>query len=129
MKKGSSLLLVAFASVVAGGLSVSLLHAEATGKPPAFYVADFELTDPEGIKPYSAGVESTFAPFGGRFIVRGGPLVRLEGDAQSGDLSSSPSKAWRRLNPGTISPAYKELRPHRQRSGRTQAFIVEGATN
>lgn len=29
---------------------------------PAIYVADFEVTDMEGIKPYSAQVESTFTP-------------------------------------------------------------------
>ena len=37
---------------------------------PAYYVADFELSDGEAIKPYSADVESTFKPFGGRFIVK-----------------------------------------------------------
>ena len=52
-----------------------------TAPPPAsaIYVAEFEVTDMDGIKPYSAHVESTFAPFGGRFIVRGGRLVSQEG--------------------------------------------------
>src|SRR3954471_2381773 len=56
-------------------------QAQSVATPKAYYVAEFALTDPEGIKPYSAGVAATFKPFGGGFIVRGGKIVGLEGPA------------------------------------------------
>jgi hypothetical protein len=44
------------------------------------------VTDREAIKPYSANVESTFKPFGGRFIVCGADPVPLEGRSPKGRL-------------------------------------------
>lgn len=45
----------------------------------AYYISEFELKDPAGIRPYSEAVESTFRPFGGRYVVRGGRVSALEG--------------------------------------------------
>ncbi|KML67743.1 DUF1330 domain-containing protein [Pectobacterium peruviense] len=38
--------------------------ASALAATPAYYIAEFQATDREAIKPYSAQVESTFRPFG-----------------------------------------------------------------
>jgi uncharacterized protein (DUF1330 family) len=92
----------------------------------AYYIADFELTDAEAIKPYSAKVESTFKPFGGRFIVRGGDPVPLEGRSPKGRLvviefdSIEKAQAWYN------SAAYAELRPIRQKAGHSNIYIVQG---
>ncbi|WP_436873426.1 DUF1330 domain-containing protein [Kosakonia sacchari] len=51
---------------------------------PAYYIAEFQATDREAIKPYSTQVESTFRPFGGRFIVRGGEPDVKEGAGAQG---------------------------------------------
>lgn len=96
------------------------------GGAPAYYIADFKVTDREGIKPYSAAVEGTFKPFGGRFIVRGADPIPLEGEAPKGRLvviafdSLEKAKAW------YISAAYKALRPMRQKSGVSNIYILEG---
>jgi uncharacterized protein (DUF1330 family) len=97
-------------------------------KPGAYYVSEFELTDAEGIRPYSLAVESTFTPFGGRYVVRGGKLASLEGDATKRVVmiafpSLDQAQAWYE------SAAYAAIRPIRQRSARTKAFIVEGLPN
>jgi len=60
-----------FKTVVATLFTLSGL-APALAATPAYYIAEFQATDLDAIKPYSAQVESTFRPFGGRFIVRGG---------------------------------------------------------
>lgn len=110
-----------------GGVGVSVLHAQ--NKPPAFYVADFELTDPEGIKPYREQFLSTLEPFRGRFIVRGGTVAKLEGNSPKGRFiviafdNMDKALAWYN------SPAYSTLRPYRQKSGRTEAFVIEGMAN
>jgi len=101
-------------------------HAQASStKPPAFYVSEFEVTDPEGIRPYSAAVESTFAPFGGRYVVRGGQAKALEGEATKRIVmiafpSFEQAQAW------YDSPAYRAIRPIRHQSAKSRVFIVEG---
>ncbi len=86
------------------------------------------MTDPEGIRPYSAGVAATFEPFGGRFIVRGGEVAVLEGEPPKGRLvviafdSMDKAKAWYN------SAEYEKLKPIRQRSGNSRTYIVEGTS-
>jgi uncharacterized protein (DUF1330 family) len=106
------------------GASASAQEAKATS--PAYFIAEFQLTDPEGIKPYSAAVESTFRPFGGRFIVRTNHILPLEGEAPKDRFiviafdSMAQAQAWYN------SEAYVRLRPIRQRSGISRTYIVEG---
>ena len=101
-------------------------HAQTSStKPPAFYVSEFEVTDPEGIRPYSAAVESTFTPFGGRYVVRGGQAKALEGEATKRIVmiafpSFEQAQAW------YDSPAYRAIRPIRHQSAKSRVFIVEG---
>jgi uncharacterized protein (DUF1330 family)/quinol monooxygenase YgiN len=100
-------------------------QAAAKAAPPAIYIAEFEVTDPAGLKPYSARVQSTLEPFGGRFIKRGGAIAALEGDAPKGMVmiafdSMEKAQAW------YDSPAYREIRPIRHRSAKTRAYIAEG---
>ena len=49
------------AAVVIGALALKGPHAQAPSARtlPAFYISEFEVTDPEGMKPYSARVAST----------------------------------------------------------------------
>jgi uncharacterized protein (DUF1330 family) len=96
-----------------------------TAKPHAFYLVDFEVTDAEGIKPYSATVESTFRPFGGRFVVRGGRVDSLEGAPPKGRLILIEFDSFEQAQAWYHSAAYQAIIPIRHRSGRSQAMIVE----
>lgn len=92
---------------------------------PAIYVSEFEVTDPEGMKPYSARVEASFAPFGGRYIVRGGAVVSQEGAPSKRIVmiefpSMAQAQAW------YDSPAYEALRPVRQSASTARVYIVQG---
>lgn len=100
-------------------------QASSTKPPPAFYISEFEVTDPEGIRPYSAAVESTFTPFGGRYVVRGGQAKALEGEETKRIVmiafpSFEQAQAW------YDSPAYRAIRPIRHQSAKSRVFIVEG---
>jgi uncharacterized protein (DUF1330 family) len=110
-------------------LSVAAVPAQAQptsgARAPAYYISEFELTDPEGIRPYSAAVESTFTPFGGRYVVRGGKLVSLEGaPAKRVIMIAFPSmeqaQAW------YDSPAYRSILPIRHKSATSRVFIMDG---
>lgn len=126
--KSMNVFTVALASVWLFTTSESpVFAAEAlTATPPAYYVAEFEITDPEGMKPYSANVESTFQPYGGHFIVRGGKTVSLEGAAPERRrvviefASVEKARAWYN------SPEYTELRKVRQKSAKTDVYLIEG---
>jgi uncharacterized protein (DUF1330 family) len=47
---------------------------------PAYVLAEIEVTDPEGYKGYTAVVGESIRKYGGRFLVRGGATVELEGE-------------------------------------------------
>ena len=97
----------------------------AAAKPPAYYVSEFEVADPEAMRPYSATVESTFQPFGGRYAVRGGQVTSLEGQPTRRIImivfpSLEQARAW------YDSPAYGAIRPIRHRAAPSKVFIVQG---
>ena len=130
MKLKRSLLSALLTAAVIGGLPAKALHAQpmTEAKPPAYYISEFVLTDPEGIRPYSAAVESTFAPFGGRYVVRGGKVASLEGEPAKRLImiafpSMEQAQAW------YDSPRYRELMPIRHRSAKSRVFIMEGFAN
>jgi uncharacterized protein (DUF1330 family) len=49
---------------------------------PAYIIVESEVTDPEQYEQYKAASPGAVAAGGGRFIVRGGETVTLEGDWQ-----------------------------------------------
>lgn len=92
---------------------------------PAIYVSEFEVTDPDGMKPYSANVENSFASFGGRYIVRGGGVVSQEGTPSKRIVmiefpSMAQALAW------YDSPAYAQLKPIRHRYATSRVYTVQG---
>lgn len=126
MKTMRSLLLALLTCVAISSFPTKALKAQTPGaKPPAYYLSEFELTDPEGIKPYSAAVESTFTPFGGRYVVRGGKVASLEGEPTKRVImiefpNMEMAQAW------YDSPKYQEIRPIRHQSAKSRVFIMEG---
>lgn len=126
MSLTTSLRLTLLAASAIAGFATSPVHAQAPvpAPGPAYYVSEFELTDAEGIRPYSARVESTFAPFGGKYIARGGQVVSLEGEpAKRVVMVAFPSMAQARA--WYDSPVYRDLRPIRQRSATSRVFVVD----
>jgi uncharacterized protein (DUF1330 family) len=47
---------------------------------PAYVIVETDVTDPERYEQYKAASPASIAAGGGRFLVRGGDLVTLEGD-------------------------------------------------
>jgi uncharacterized protein (DUF1330 family) len=108
------------------GTGAIVAQTQNQAKQPAFYISEFELSDPEGIKPYSQQVETTFTPFTGRYLVRGGRTASLEGEQPKRIVmiafdSMAQAQAW------YDSPAYQAIRPIRLQSAKSRVYIVEGA--
>ena len=116
------------AAGIAIGLAASSAIRAQQPKPPAGYlIAEVNVTDPATFKQYASQVPGTFAPFGGRYLVRGGKVTPLEGEPPKGRVvviafdSVEKAEAWEN------SKAYEAIKPLRHKSATTRNFIVEGA--
>ena len=128
METRTIVLFAAVACVAIGAFGTGAILAQTQNRPmrPAFFISEFELSDPEGIKPYGQQVEATFSPFSGRFLVRGGQTASLEGEQPKRTVmiafdSMAQAQAW------YDSPAYRAIRPIRLQSAKSRVYIVEGA--
>jgi uncharacterized protein (DUF1330 family) len=100
----------------------------AQGKPLAYAITEVEIIDQAAFNEFSPKVPATMQPFGGKYLVRGGKVTPLEGDAPKRVVVSvfdsvEKVQAWRE------SAAWKELTPIRSKAAKTRAYIVEGVTN
>ena len=94
---------------------------------PAYFVALVEIHDPAGFQSYHEQFEATLAPFEGRMVSFGAPIVPLEG--MEGSTARAAIVVFPSLQAGRDwfeSPAYRRIAPLRQRSARTRGFFVEG---
>ncbi|WP_312757426.1 DUF1330 domain-containing protein [Pantoea brenneri] len=112
--------------IMLAALATMLSMTSALAATPAFYVAEFQATDREAIKPYSAQVESTFRHYGGRFIVRGGEPDVKEGFGAQGRLVIIQFDSLKNAQDWYNSPEYQQLIPIRHRAGNSRTYIVEG---
>jgi uncharacterized protein (DUF1330 family) len=93
---------------------------------PAYIVVEVEVEDPVRYEDYKKMVPPSLAAFGGRFLVRGGKVEKLEGDWEPKRLviaefpSVEQAKAW------WSSAEYAEAKALRQATAKTQMIVVEG---
>jgi uncharacterized protein (DUF1330 family) len=93
---------------------------------PAYVIADVDIHDPERYREYTAMVPGTLAPFGGRFVVRGGEVEVLEGEWQPHRLvviefpSGDHAREW------YASDVYAPAKALRQQTSAGNLVLVEG---
>lgn len=93
----------------------------------AYVIANIDVRDPARYAEYIKLTPGTIAPFGGRFIVRGGKSERLEGDIPVGRIvvlefdTFELAKAW------YDSENYRAARTVRQSASVGTLILVEGA--
>lgn len=92
----------------------------------AYVIAHVEITDPQGFEEYRRLVPAVIAAYGGRYLVRGGALERLEGDGILKRLVVLEFPDMARAKAFYESPEYRPLIAMRQRTARSTLFAVEG---
>jgi len=102
--------------ILAGLVALSGVSS-ALAVTPAYYVAEFQPTDREAIKP---------VPYGGRFIVRGGEPDIKEGFGAQGRLVIIEFDSLKRAQDWYNSAEYQKIIPIRHRAGNSRTYIVEG---
>ena len=78
-----------------------------------------------GIVQYLERIDATLEPFGGRFIVHGGPIDVREGEL-AGDVIVIEFPDRESVTAWYESPAYQEILPLRTDNAEGIAFLVDG---
>ena len=127
MNTNSNRALAVLAGISIGAVSVMAIHAQEAKTPPAYLIAETEVTDRAAFQRYAEKVPETLAPFSGsfHFVVRGGETQALEGQPPKGIVviafdSTEKALAWYN------SPAYEAIKPIRQGASVSRLFIAEG---
>ena len=125
MKANYKLTLAVLAGTVLGVVGANAIHARQMKTPAGYVIAEVDVTDPATFKQYSDKAPGTMAPFNGRYVIRGGKTLSLEGDAPKRFVviafeSMEKAKAWE------DSPAYEAIKPIRHSSAKSRVFIAEG---
>lgn len=94
---------------------------------PSYFIAEVEIHDLAGFKPYADQFAATLVPFGGRLVSFGEPIVPIEG------MEATTARAAIVVFPSAqagrdwfASPTYRQIAPLRHKSAHTRAFSVEG---
>jgi uncharacterized protein (DUF1330 family) len=119
---------VVFAAVAGIALGAVVTGMMANTTPKAYIVTEVDVTGDMEVflRDYAAHVQATVDPFGGRYLVRGGKTLSVEGDPPKGRIvisefdSMEKARAWRE------SPAYKKICVVRERETKSRQYIVEG---
>jgi uncharacterized protein (DUF1330 family) len=92
----------------------------------AYFVAELEITNMEGMRPYAKAVGATLSQYGGRYIARGGGIELIEGSPEPKRIvitefeDAAAAKRWYN------SPEYQRILPIRLANAKARVFIVEG---
>jgi uncharacterized protein (DUF1330 family) len=93
---------------------------------PAYVTALVTVTNLEEILTYAKQVDATLAQYGGRFIVKGGPVAEvLEGNLHPHTVTilefptPDRAEAWYR------SPEYRDIIHHRHQAGSSQVILFQ----
>src|SRR5256885_14112732 len=113
------------AMVMGVWIGTAALHDRGVRPPPAYVVAEIEVTDRATMQEYGQRVPETLLPFDYRYVVRGGETTALEGDPPKGMVvigfdSAAEARRWYE------SEAYAAIKPIRQRAAKSRIFVVEG---
>jgi len=93
---------------------------------PAYVIVETDVTDPERYEQYKAASPAAIATGGGRFLVRGGELVVLEGDWRPPRLVMLEFEDLEAAKRWYESEAYQEAKKLRAGAASFRAIAVQG---
>jgi uncharacterized protein (DUF1330 family) len=115
-------LLVMFAAVMLTATAFALYRSA----PKAYSVAEINVTDPVAYKQYLTAVTPVVAHFGGKYVVRAGQVVSVEGDAPTGRVVVIEFDSLADARRFESSAEYQAIAPLRRKAAHSRIFLVEG---
>jgi len=126
MKATSKIALAMVGSFALGAAAVQSLHAQAT--PPGYAIVEINVTDKEGYtKEFLPLIAKEIQAGGGKYIVRGGNPVALQGAPPASRVVVLQFDSVNKLRAWWDSPGRKNAQSVGDKYATTQAFAVEGA--
>jgi uncharacterized protein (DUF1330 family) len=92
----------------------------------AYIIVNIQVTDPVPYAEYIKGTPPTIARYNGRFLARGGPAEKLEGDYEPRRVVVLEFDTFENAKAWWDSEEYRDLRDLRQRSAITDMILVDG---
>ncbi len=121
-----AVMIAAIVGAAVGAGAITALNAQTV--PKAYIVTEVDVTGNMDVflKDYAAHVQATVDPFGGRYLVRGGRNVGIEGDPPKGRIVISVFDSFEKAQAWRDSPDYKKILTAREREAKSRMYIVEG---
>ena len=116
---------LAVASTVVGFIGGTFLHAQ-TAVPPAYVIAQVQVTDPEAFKQYLAALPGTMAPYKVRTLARSNAVPLDLSTPPAGNLVVLAFNSMEDLKAWWNSSAYQAIIPLREKSAKTRIYAVQG---
>lgn len=92
----------------------------------AYIIVQVDVTDPDRYEAYKDMVPPTLAPYGGRFLVRGGAVENLEGGWNPARVVVIEFDSVERARAWWGSPEYADAKALRQATADTEMIVVAG---
>ncbi len=125
MDSNSKLAVAVLAGVSMGIAGAHAIHAQQVKVPAAYIISEMDVTDPATFQKYAEKAPETVASFNGHYLVRGGKIQAVEGEAPKRIVVIAFDNA-EKAHSWEYSPAYEAIKPIRQSSAKSRIFIVEG---
>jgi uncharacterized protein (DUF1330 family) len=93
----------------------------------AYVIATIEVTDPEAYPDYTKLSGPAIARYGGRFLVRGGPMEVLEGSTQANRVVVIEFDSKEQAMTWWNSPEYEAAKPLRRRASTGTLVLIDGS--
>lgn len=131
MQTNLRIALAASGGLLMGAAIMQASHAQQVKAPPAYVIAEVEkdptkAQDPAAARRYAEAAPRSLIPFGGQYVVRGGAVQALEGEAPKGYIVVIAFDSVEKARGWYDSPAYEAVKPIRQSSMKSRILIVEG---
>lgn len=92
----------------------------------AYVIANIDVRDPARYQDYVKLTPGTIAPFGGRFIARGGRSEKLEGGTPANRIVVIEFPGYEQAKAWYDSEGYRVARSIRQSASNGSLILVEG---
>jgi len=119
-------LLTIVAAVILAATGFTLLPAAAVSK--GYVISEITVTDPQAYKQYAATVQPIAAKFSGKFLVRGGQTVAVEGEPPAPRIVVIEFDSLAAARSFEDSPDYQAVAPLRHKAAKSRVFLVEGVS-
>ena len=93
----------------------------------AYVIGDIDITDPAVYEEYRKLAPATVAKYGGKYLVRGGHVEKVEGDRTPKRVVVLEFESFERAKQWYESTEYSAAKPLRHKAAISNLLIVEGA--